>query len=84
MNHPFGESIPLPQGAGSLLWAELEIQRSAAGNIIQQLYKSPHVFQIVPELGEAGFLISPLVQNNVAFGKLYQGQGYPGGHCPID
>lgn len=88
VNQPFGETIPLPQGAGNLLWAKLEIKRSAAGNIIQQLYKSPpillqsrtadnatHVFQIVPELGEAGFLISPLVQNNVAFAKLYQGQG---------
>lgn len=88
VNLPFGETIPLPQGAGNLLWAKLEIKRSAAGNIIEQLYKSPlvllqsrtadnatHVFQIVPELGEAGFLISPLVQNNAAFAKLYQGQG---------
>ena len=90
VNLPFGETVLLPQGAGNLLWAELEIKRSAAGNVIQQLYKSPpvllqsktadnatHVFQIVPELGEAGFLISPLVQNNVAFSELYRGQGTP-------
>lgn len=88
VNQPFGDTITLPQGVGNLFWAKLEIKRSAAGNIIQQLYKSPpvllqsrtannatHVFQIVSELGEAGFLISPLVQNNVAFAKLYQGQG---------
>lgn len=90
VNLPFGETNSLPQAAGNLLWAKLEIKRSTAGNIIQQIYKSPlvllqsrtadnmtHVFQIVPELGEAGFLISPLVQNNVAFSKLYQGQGTP-------
>lgn len=83
----FGESIDLPYGEGNLLWAELEIDRSAAGKIIHQIYKSPHVllrihtarhttheFQIVPDLGEAGFLISPLVKNNFAFGNLYQAE----------
>jgi hypothetical protein len=84
VDQKFGESIPLPQGPPNLLWAELEIKRSVAGNIIHQMYKSPHillqsgtdynathVFQIIPELGEAGFLLSPLVQDNAAFGKLY-------------
>jgi hypothetical protein len=79
-----GETVPLPQGAGNLLWVEVEVERSLAGNIVHGLYKSPHVllesrtadnathvFQIVPELGRAGFLVSPLVQNNFAFANLY-------------
>jgi hypothetical protein len=86
-----GEKVLLPHGAGDLLWAEVEIKRSASGSILHALYKSPHVllesrtvdnatyvFQIVPELGKAGFLMSPLVQNNAAFSELYRGRGMPG------
>jgi hypothetical protein len=86
-----GETLILPQGAGNLLWAEVEVKRSLVGNIVHALYKSPHVllesrtaddvthvFQIVPELGKAGFLMSPLVQNNAAFAELYRGRGISG------
>ena len=61
------------------------MKRSPVGDIIHALYKSPHVlmksrtadnsmrvFQIVPELGKAGFFISPLVQNNMEFRDLYR------------
>ncbi|MBC7490411.1 MAG: hypothetical protein H7240_11045 [Glaciimonas sp.] len=84
-NLQLGELVVLPpQSVGDLLWAEVEISRSPVGNIIHTFYKSPHVllesriegnkkhvFQIVPELGKAGFLISPLVESNEAFTKLY-------------
>jgi len=67
-----------------LIWASIEVKRSLSGNIIHQIYKSPHilmeihtndntthVFQIVPELGKSGFLLSPLVKNNLSFVRLY-------------
>lgn len=86
-NLQLGESINLPQGGGDLIWAELKVKRSPPGDIVHALYKSPHVllesrtadnvthvFQIVPELGQAGFLMSPLVQNNAAFTELYRGR----------
>jgi hypothetical protein len=86
-NLQLGETLLLPKGAGSLLWAEVEIKRSLAGYLVHTLYKSPHVmlesrtvtnethvFQIVPDLGRAGFLMSPLVQNNDAFAALYTGK----------
>jgi hypothetical protein len=82
-----GETVNLPQSAGNLFWTEVEVDRSLTGNIFHALYKSPHVllesrmadnathiFQIVPELGRAGFLMSPLVQNNAAFAELYSGR----------
>jgi hypothetical protein len=84
-NLQLDESVILPQDRGNLIWAELEVKRSPLGDIVHALYKSPHVllksrtadnvthaFQIVPELGQAGFLISPLVQNNAAFIELYR------------
>jgi hypothetical protein len=86
-----GETLILPQGTDNLLWAEVEVKRSLFGNIVHALYKSPHVvlesrtandkifvFQIVPELGKAGFLMSPLVQDNSAFAELYLGSGISG------
>lgn len=79
-----GEKIPLPATAGKLVWAEVTIRRTPLGALIHELYKSPHVllesqmgdgktetYQIVPELGRAGFLVSPLVQNNAEFAGLY-------------
>lgn len=86
-----GEAVAIPQGSGNLIWAEIDIERSFIGSIIHILYKSPHVLlesrmvgnsthtaQIVPELGKAGFLISPLVQNNAAFTELYRDDGMSG------
>jgi hypothetical protein len=87
LNLRMGERVLLPEVEGNLLWAEVEVQRSPVGNLVHMLYKSPqvlleslttqpmesHLFQIVPELGKAGFLISPLVQNNATFAELYQG-----------
>lgn len=84
VNLQLGEPLALPVNE-KLLWAEIEVERSLVGFTIHTLYKSPHilieshtknggshVFQIVPELGKAGFLISPLVQNNVEFADLYR------------
>jgi len=90
MSLGLGEALYIPQHAGRLLWAEVEVDRTIAGTIIHAIYKSPHVvlesrtadnsthaFQIVPGLGKAGFLISPLVQTNAAFAELFRGKGAP-------
>ncbi len=86
-----GERLVLPHGASNLLWAEVDISRSAAGELLHVIYKSPHVlleshmadnathsFQIIPALGKVGFVMSPLVQNNAAFARLYQRESLPG------
>ncbi|MDB5822775.1 MAG: hypothetical protein JWR21_1479 [Herminiimonas sp.] len=90
VNLKLGETFLLPQSEGKLLWAEIEMKRSPLGTFVHALYKSPHVliesrakdnavhtFQIVPELGQAGFLISPLVKNDSAFAELYRNSGMP-------
>jgi hypothetical protein len=82
----FGEEIALPESNNSLVWLELKVERSFIGYLIHTLYKSPHlliessgselekqVHQVVPELGRAGFLVSPLVLDNPAFIGLFGG-----------
>lgn len=87
-----GEIVDLPNNPGAIFWAELEVKRSWLGKIIHTIYKSPHillesvtssgqqhVFQIVPELGKAGFIVSPMVLNNRLFAQLYSDAGGGGG-----
>ncbi|KAA0677439.1 hypothetical protein [Azospirillum brasilense] len=80
----WGEDIRLDAGP-KLLWARLHIAPSPIGRIVKAVYKAPHAFleetlanggkreyQIVPALGEAGFLLSPLVADTPSFARLMQ------------
>lgn len=82
----FGELVEFPTALSTLLWAEIDVKRTAVGSLIHAVFKSPHVLiesrtaedsihtaQLVPELGRSGFLISPLVQTNSEFAALYRG-----------
>lgn len=86
-----GETVALPQSESSLIWAELDMRRSIVGGAIHSIYKSPHIqinvktndsvvhiFQLIPEMSKAGFLISPLVENDSEFLNLFRSQGNEG------
>lgn len=81
------ENIKLPITDSGLIWAEIEIKRSFWGKLLHVLYKSPHItigtrtedninhrFQLVPALAQAGFLLSPLVEDTLSFALLQQRQ----------
>lgn len=84
-----GEQVALPHTDSGLVWAEIDIKRTFLGKLIHMAYKSPHVlisthttdnidhtYQLVPELGAAGFLLSPLVENTLSFAQI-QRRGIP-------
>ncbi len=71
------------EGKG-IVWAEVVVNKTFRGKLLSWIYKSPTIeievgqsdgsistFQMVPELGKAGFVISPLVIDSGAFMCLY-------------
>ncbi|MBQ0823540.1 hypothetical protein KBI52_25450 [Microvirga sp. HBU67558] len=80
----WGDELRLPRGQ-KLLWAEMRVKPSLLGRLLKPFYKAPHVIleqtladgtetrhQIVPALGEAGFLLSPFVAETASFARLMQ------------
>ncbi|CAO3383412.1 hypothetical protein [Azospirillum argentinense] len=78
-------------GGQRLVWARLHVRPSLIGRLAKAVYKAPHVTleqtladgsrredQIVPALGEAGFLMSPSVSDTLSFARLMQGTAVPG------
>jgi hypothetical protein len=76
----WGQPIEIPRTESGLVWAQVEITREWMGTLLEILYKSPHVilasrlangkeleFQLVPGLGAAGFLVSPLIHSTRDF-----------------
>ncbi len=82
---PWNEPLAINGSPHTLIWAQLRVHPSILGRLVKLLYKSPDValeetfadgqsreYQIVPALGEAGFLLSPLVDDTPSFLKLMQ------------
>lgn len=80
----FQESIDMTEFNTGILWIETHFERTLFGNIVKILYKSPHIivrlttednrqysFQVVPDLGDAGFIISPFINKNTDFSDLF-------------
>jgi hypothetical protein len=80
LGQPVGPTTPLDSSAHSLLWATIDVQPSIFGRILKLIYKSPpidliltttdgveHRHQIVAELGRAGFLLSPYINDTREF-----------------
>ena len=76
-----GESVPVPSQPGQLLWARLDVQPTLAGRLVSMVYKLPPIALEVAEKGawqrfrlvasaRAGFLLSPVVDDRVAFALL--------------
>lgn len=82
------EVIDVP--ARPLVWAQIDVRKSLAGKLIDLLYKSPRIFidlktdggqtlshELVPELGRAGFLLSPYVGTTANFRDTMMGDPEP-------
>ncbi len=76
-----GESIEVPSG-DAIIWCTIDPTPTLAGRAVGAAYKLPHLeivlttdagehrYQFVPELGRAGFVVSPLVETTAEFGLL--------------
>jgi hypothetical protein len=75
----------LPETNG-LIWAQMDFRKSLAGKVLSFCYKPPvvavnlrvadgasYVFNVVPQLARAGFLLSPMVPDNATFAALASG-----------
>jgi hypothetical protein len=84
----FGENILLPATTNTVLWAEMEINKSALGNLIATFYRPPILrlmvslrdgrqlyFRLVPGMARGGFLLSPLIGDKAAFVSLASADG---------
>jgi hypothetical protein len=65
------------------------MERTPLGRLVHTMYKSPQIrlvtgtadgqtraFQLVPALGSAGFLLSPLVLHTIEFAELYRSEDH--------
>jgi len=72
---------------GGFLWARIDMRPTVLGNLVLAAFKLPHVsielrfkdgrtgrYRYIPELGRAGFLLSPAVGSTVGFGLVASGQ----------
>jgi hypothetical protein len=87
-HYSLGETIDVPEQP--LIWAQIDVRRSLAGKLVDLFYKSPLIFidektdggpvlshQLVPELGRAGFLLSPYVGTTANFRHTMMGNPEP-------
>jgi len=74
----------LPPHPDALLWAEVEVRRTLAGWLTGLLFREPQLYLVLrfetgeertyrflPGIGEAGFLLSPVVDSWIDFASLY-------------
>lgn len=79
--------MPVPDvGTGCSGWAEIDVQLSALGHILNLAYKTPEVYltvqdetsvnryRFVPDIGRGGFLLSPVITNVKDLAALARGQ----------
>jgi hypothetical protein len=82
-NVTLGEPFALPSATNGPIWAEVEINKTVAGDLLSFFYKpttlltsvrladrSQHLCRIVPGIASAGFLLSPYIANNRSFVAL--------------
>jgi len=86
----FGEKLPLPPMTNGPIWAAFEINKTPLGTIASTLYKPPTLwlsvftrdgaclrYRLAPGMTASGFVLSPVVQNPIAFAELARGGGLP-------
>lgn len=86
-----GELVAVPADA-SKVFATIRMTKTLLGNARSTILKAHHVlitispvngrtaqYRLIPGLAEAGFLISPLVNNTADFAKLFGSDGYQRG-----
>jgi hypothetical protein len=85
-----GEPVPVPAITNGPIWATFEINKTLLGTIASALYKPPSLWltvfahdggqlrcRLVPGMASGGFLLSPVVQNPMAFAELARAGGLP-------
>jgi hypothetical protein len=84
----FGETVSIPAPDGALLWARIDVEKSALGVLTSALWKLPQidltvsvrggqqfVYRIVPGMARSGFVLSPLVTDVKTFALLRAADG---------
>jgi len=84
----FGERVNPCSTTNGPVWAEIEIKKSVMGSIISALYKPPmlllsvslrdggqYSFRLVPAMARSGFLLSPVIGDNMSFASLVSSNG---------
>jgi hypothetical protein len=78
----FGDTVNIPTSTNGAIWAEIEINRSVAGNLVTLLYKPTLLsmkatiddetksFRIIPAMARTRFLLSPFVDSAKSFTLL--------------
>jgi hypothetical protein len=80
------EPVAIPSTADSLLWATIDVRRTAAGRLLALAKPSPLTmlvttragaarYRIVPGLARQGFLLSPLIATAADFARVSNGEG---------
>ena len=85
----FGETFTLPSVTNTVLWAEMDINKSMLGTVAEALYKPAIVrlmvslrdgrqiyFRLVPGEARGGFILSPLVGDKSSFVSLASTDGW--------
>jgi len=80
------ESFALPSATNGLIWAQIEIKKTLAGELLSFFYKpdilladvqladgSEHFSRLIPGIIRAGFLLSPYIEHNSSFLALARG-----------
>ena len=83
-----GQSVAVPAADGYAVWAQIDLRLNYAGSIVAALARPPQtklavhtgmgsgVFSISTETARTGFLLSPLLLDSAAFGRLFaEGRG---------
>ncbi len=76
----FGEAVDVPAATNGPVWATFEINKTVLGKFVSMLYKPPPLvlsvrtaageslrYRLIPGMAQAGFLLSPLVQDTESF-----------------
>lgn len=84
-----GSEVEMPKNTSGPIFAKIKLQKNLFGKFISIIYRPTMIgieltmgygekleFEIVPEMTESGFFISPLVINNNAFARLNLGQKF--------
>jgi hypothetical protein len=80
-----GEKLDIPASPQDLLWIEIGMHPTLAGQLLQTLYRSPgasceidaggiiETRDLIPDIASSGFLLSPWITDAVSFALLYGG-----------
>jgi hypothetical protein len=84
-----GDTVTVPKSDQELIWTEVDVRQSLAGKMVTAIYKPPivfmtvtfpdhssHRYRLVPGMARAGFLLSPVMSDNRAFGAMYFGNAW--------